>query len=894
MADVYDQSGALYGDEGSQPAVTPPPDMAPQEPVQAPASKGGVVRYLDESTGNIITMPDNLTPMERNRLMMRMFGQPEPRPQEFVQGSMEAQLGGPFVRNEAGNIQEFNQPGTRFDLARSNQLSEKIAKLQAKFPGMEVRQIVDPSTDENVIAVKIPGEQGYRLLDSEDAWTFSDLADAAGHVANAETLTTIAGAIATRGASLGKRVLGQIAGGTVGRLADIGVEAARGYENDPMGSIVKDAAISGILAGTGEFIFSKFIGGADEARRFIRSFGGVQLTDRDIAANQISKSMTGEPLPLGAVTEMGAGIENQAVMMDKNTATWRRAYLEKVINSIKAARDQGFGPEDFSGMSDEALQPIVNKATADLHAILGTTRDVSPEQAGRALSIGYKTWDEATRNYASRLYNKAFEIGRDVHLDLGNAKNVASDIAEGTQGRRTVKEMVQGPDGKPLVGADGNPVTVTKETFIQLREKNAELEAIIEKIQALDSNVTEVRGKSPYEQLKDLRTQLFDLKRATLGQRTIIEHDAGKLYDALSAAIENPVGGSAAFLREYEKANGTYRFYKTISEMTDSVRLARSLEGKGRPGDLASSMMVPGNEQTVRMLKWSLPENAWNDFADGFKTALRNDPTTLEARLNGFKRDPRVLRMVLGEQEEGLLRGWARQYKQLEADPVQQALGSTLDRQGRAALMLEKATPEQLAVNIDRSGGKASLFSRSLQAEMFNNIINSASKLEKGFLKVDANAIVAAVDTLERSGKLGAIMQDSQILFLKDARFLGSFLKYSADVGASMRRGETAAALTTSLGPLHWLHPLSMLSKSEKGLGTVGQNRVLGMILTNPVAREAILRTGSAQMAANAAEGPAKDAMARQAGVVTIRALTAISAELLSDLNQEMNIGARQ
>ena len=91
----------------------------------------------------------------------------------------EQQLGGPLQRDLSGAPAEFNDPATRFDLARSNNFEEKKLKLEEKFPGIEVVEVDTPVSKGKNIAVRLPGED-FVMIDTNSLATFSDFADAAG------------------------------------------------------------------------------------------------------------------------------------------------------------------------------------------------------------------------------------------------------------------------------------------------------------------------------------------------------------------------------------------------------------------------------------------------------------------------------------------------------------------------------------------------------------------------------------------------------------------------------------------------------------------------------------------------------------------------------------------
>ena len=89
------------------------------------------------STGDTITLPDDLSPAQTQAILENMMrqggfgsevielGKTREETREVKAGSIRGQLGPPLALTEAGRLAEFEDPAlSRFDLARSKKISE--------------------------------------------------------------------------------------------------------------------------------------------------------------------------------------------------------------------------------------------------------------------------------------------------------------------------------------------------------------------------------------------------------------------------------------------------------------------------------------------------------------------------------------------------------------------------------------------------------------------------------------------------------------------------------------------------------------------------------------------------------------------------------------------------
>ena len=777
--------------------------------------------------------------------------------QRSATAQAEEQLGAPLARTEQGRLAEFDEPGLRFDLARSNLLQEKLDKIKASMPDIEVKPFDLPDGTQS-LALRRPGEEAFTLLDSGEVTTLSDIADIGGIAVSAETAATVIGAIRTRGASLIMRMIGTGLGGSLGRALDIGTEAARGFEDDPLVDVFGDIAIAGVLGAGGEALFALPRRGA----RGAIGRGTITLSPEELAAERTAREVGIPGLTPGQANPALQRIEQQSAATSKAVPQFRASQARAALESLKSMAGK-IG--NIKNLTDEALEKVVETMRRDVFNIVTDVGKTTPEVMGRALKKARTESVRVAKNFLKRRYDKALAAGEDAGFDLTPAHERAAIIKKGVKGKRTIEFQAVDDQGKPLFDAKGKPVLETKEVAVQLRRLDSELSSVVDDILKLDADVMAFEGSSAFEQMKTLRTRLFDLKNATVqGKETIQNRFAGQLWSDLTQIMENPIGGSPEFVRLLRSANrGNVTFERTL-EIVDLKRIAAETE----PGQLGPLLFQPFKSKTLRILKRVISKEKFAQFKDGVSNMLLRDPLNINRTLDQFLRDPSSLRAVFSEAEEGILRVVGRRFERFTSNPIVDMLKKQTALKEKFQTLFAKGSAGDLAQIIEKSGGKNSKVGRALAAGLIENIADTATRVAKGKDVLNFGTFISEVGRLERKGVLDAVLQPSQIKALKDKQFLSSFLDVPADVGASMRGASIASKATAFLE--FPVRPIASIKETFSGIVDLSRNAIVGRIFTSETGRRFIVGAGGLQP-----------------DLTGLRALSAVLAEILGDLERQ-------
>ncbi len=793
--------------------------------------------------------------MEEIRAPVELAKSLEAERREMRIGSAEEQLGAPLRRTPEGALAEFEAPAARFDIARNLDVPGKVAKLKSKFPELTVRTIDDPLGGQ-LIALSDPSSDKYVLLDSPELVTLSDAAEVGGMVLNLETLFTVGGAIATRGAGFLRRLAGQAVGGITGRTADIAVEKARGFDDQSATEMAGDAALSGLLAATGELLFAPF----RRLGRGITRGGFVELTPEEQAAQRTAREMGIEGgLTVGQVTPVIGKMEQQAAQTSKVVQQRHLAQLRASLDDLKRARAR-FG--DFVGLNDAELDTAIRQYEANILK-MANVGPVDPAVGGKALQQGRKEYVRAAKAHISRKYDRAIAASEGASLDISEAIDIGRSARKGVR-----MKLAAQPDPRQPAG-----FAITRQVVGKAPPKGArvaidpkgELANLVRQLERLDPNVTMFEDVTAFEQVKTLRTQFFDLKNAALpGQERLDNRIAGEIWSALSEAMDSPVGGSDQFVALHRAAALANRRKEMILDVADLRRIAQT-------SDLDADALVrrvarPYNGSTLKLLSRIMPRKQFEAVKQSFKADLYSRPETITARLDEFRGDPRALRILLTTDEEAAMRLAGNQYRRFQSAPFKRALSELSGEQQRAVRIVREADDEAIGSWVKRHGGKNSRQGRALRAGVIQMLVDEATEVKRGVEVINLQRGIRLITQLDTSGKLRAVFNADEIAFLKDRRAVLSFLRTTADPGASIRAQELVSQ-TAEIVTLP-VRPEAALSRFFSGVTGLARNAIVGRFFLNPTVREFLVGTGRKQL-----------------DFTTMRAVAAVMAELSRDID---------
>ncbi len=767
----------------------------------------------------------------------------------------ENQLGSKLARDPASGVPaELDAPGLRFDLARSDNIDEKINKIKAKFPLAEIVKL-DEEALGSTVAIKLPGDEQFRLLDSNKLATFSDITDAAGFILNAETALTILSVLATRGAGLLFRSATTGTAAALGAAVDESIESLRGFQEDPIEDIFTFRVAPAFVAGgVGEVIATPARAGINLATRR----GAFSLVDEERAAIKEFEEAGVRGPSVGAVVPAFKGAEGQAVATSKKAQDFARGQTKDALENMKRIRDDIAKREDIS---DEEIDVLVQQVTQDYKKIITSSIDVPRETSGRALKAGRKEFKRVFKLHIGKKYDRAFEEGTKASFDLTATQEIARDTRRGVLGKGVDKEVPTG-----IIGTNGKPLTQIEFDKIQLRKLSPELKDIARKIEALDPNVKAFDDVTAIEQVKEIRSQLFDLKNATIdGKETINNRFAGKLWSSLTEVMDNPIGGSDNFRLLLRAANNSNKHFERMLEVGDMVKIAQETE----PGALVD-LIRPGKPFTIKLMKRVFNEKDFETFRRGYMTKLMSEPHKIVSTLDSFASDKAALDVMLTKAEQSSLREFGNNVARLESS-IKAIRKSKSGISNRTKEIIDAGDIDTLNLLVKKAGGKVSDFGKKLRRGVISHILDQSEQLKKSIRGVNPQAAITVIERLDKSGVLDAIMLPAEKEALKNKQLMFSLFTQAPDAGASIQAAELGAAAASIVDPVQLAtNTGGVLKKFFGAIGGFTRNYIVGSILMNPTARKIILGAGS-----------------RPIDLTTIRILTNITAEAAANADQQ-------
>lgn len=806
--------------------------------------------FKDSATGKRIFMPPGLPPEQYMSILQKMRIADEGSRRAGVEKELktseaEKQLGAPLERTDTGALKEFEDSSLRFDLARSNQLSEKLRKIRDTYPDLEVKTFDEGG--ETKIAMRHSGQEGFTLLDSSDLVTLSDITELGGGMLTPEILTSVLATIQTRGMGLVARLVGQAIGGFLGRGLDIGIEQARGYNDDPLKELFTEGSISAFAGAGGEALFAPVRRGV----RAVTGGGFLNLTPEEIAAAETAKEAGVRGLTPGQVSPLARRMEQQAAATSKAVQEQRLGQMQDALTDITRIRDE-FG--DVSALGHDELENLAQRIETDIYALV-SNKAVTLERGGRALQEGRKEFVRVWKQHIGDKYNAALEAGENVSFDLRPVQALAQEIKDGILAKAA-----------PIKGETGRFESGTPE---QLRVLNQELVEKLDQIIRLNPDMEAFRGNSAFEQIKELRTTFFDMKNAVVqGQEDINNRYAGQIWSSLTDTMNNPKGGDQDFVRLLRSANLSNARFERLLEVQDIKRIALET----RPDHLVRSLAQPGNGFALRTLERIIPDEKFTQFRDAFKTALLREPEKIGSVLNNWRPDRVGLRTLLSPNEEHLFRKIGLEMQRLESGPVRDLLEADVRSSDITRRLVTEADVGTIEKIISTAGGKSSKEGRSLAAGLIQSILDQSTEVVRGREVLSANKFISTVGKLEKTGTLQAVLSKEQQDLLKKRTYLASFLETAADPGASIQAAEIGADIAAGLTiPIH---PIEGTKRLARGVTASLRNALIGHLFTTDSGRAFF--TGMGRLHAGEI----------QPDMTTLRALSVLSAQAMTRLER--------
>lgn len=715
----------------------------------------------------------------------------QPGPREVAEnraveaGAISQQLGAPFDSDQG-----ITDPRQRFSLARQSSPESRANVLEKQFPGADV-QIVD--TERGRAPVFRPeGEESFRGINPRGV-DVGDAGTVAGYVFNLENLTALGATIASRGLSWPWRMASVGGAAGAGRLADEGIDVARGANVDPLEDIFGRAAMSTVFGGAGEgagSVVSRLIN-IPRGGGFIRPTEGVREAARAAGEEGLP------PLTLGQTHPLFQRREAQAAMTGQVAPDVQARQRLAAREGLESARGQA------PLMTDQQLDETVQTLARELFDGIQNPR-VALREGGRALQRGREAFSTSSSAWRSRKYDRAMEhLGERSdrltwNLDRVNA--AADEVTSGVMAR----------------GRGGADVRVS-------REAGGEIGDVVRILKEMDPNQT---GREGYDSLIELRRRLFNIKEQDFDAATPQQRDeiraAGRLYGELTSAIDNPTLFGApdeTFSRLWGAATRANRWRESVLGADDVRKLAQS----ENPADLAAQFAAPGETTTLRLFKRIMPQQEWRAFQNSFETRLLAEPERIPTVLNSFRKDPDALDLLIPKAKQAELMTLGNSARKLQS--FETALRAQDDFGNRAMMMLDEGRSRELEVML-REAGANSRFARDMRAGVVQKILDRATVFDRTIGQEVLNPQEAVRSIGEALGRndLRKVLTNRDVRMLENYRVYLSRLGDSGDVGAGIAGAEVAGQSLDLLNP----------TRAQAGWYKVAQNALLARSFTSP------------------------------------------------------------
>lgn len=498
----------------------------------------------------------------------------------------------------------------------------------------------------------------------------------------------------------------------------------------------------------------------------------------------------------------------------------------------KSIKDKYVSGEDFSGMDPDVLRTIILKESAKIDETLNSLvkGDIAFKDAVAGLADRHDLYQALAREEARRLYGDARDVVAGVEFYLGDAIQGAEKIEKGVRVRMNPNRL-----------ASTDALT---DPTMRARKLPKELAAVIAKFKLLKPTVSELtHGPDLYtsmDQMINLRQEAWQLTKSSDDQ---VAAAGNELYALLSDALHNPTAGDPTWLGKWQKANDFVAAHHDLEKIEILQDLANA-----SPLDyevLARKLSRPGEADNLVWLEnyiSNIDPNTWENFRSAFVSDLIRAPKNelkrvrrLKAALNkaealGDAR-PDALGKLITDEQLDIIEESTRNLEYIEKLPAYKHMNAVNEENAfKAMKMVEEGNVEQLARQIEVSGGPDSAHARGLKAGLVSRWLEDASLPNPYGLAEDYKGEVVPpilnvkefqfqVQKYKDSGKLDVLFGPEDWIWLEN---LDNYMKLlgpspvgpdGKSSGAEFVAGEMASTLQRALpkglksivSPTEWL-----------------------------------------------------------------------------------------
>lgn len=611
-----------------------------------------------------------------------------------------------------------------------------------------------------------------------------------------------------------------------------GYEYLEGYTSEDLQKALQEAAVVGLFDAATRATLRRFgySSKAIDTLDAVETWGQLEFSARQMGLPPFPGQDTFfPPVMRGQVgNDLTRAAYRQSAMLSGNLVETKMSDTQRAMFRYLTANVENV---PFEALSDTTLNQI---AQNQLRGIANLPRPVGPRDRvnfGLTLRNAVETYTKANQNMFARRYanlsNLADDLGGNLSWDLTSPVYRTNLLTGEASAPVSIKELAQqGLRGTVGRGSPEYTARTGQQTVSNLAgELSPDLRRAYQKVIDLDDTITLTNvADSPFQQIKDLRTNFFAIKESASlpdWQRA----QADRMYSALTELIENPnvIANRAEDITrltsEFRLISGDYALYKESLKMP----LIKSAILTEPPEAIARQLLKAGNgSQWQQLKKYLSPEeyNRLRDYAYSDLANIDSSITMLEGvipadgnqrlananyairRLNTLARnDPILLREIMSPAEEDALRRYLITARNYATEPWAAVTESALSASDRALQIVRNSTADQLRSFINASGGMDSANGYALRAAVYRDIIESSTTTSQHYGDVvDLNQVFQNIERWKGTKKLDALFVGAdwqQLNNIRNHSFVVSGLG-NPSIGGGLQRGQVLANVAQS------------------------------------------------------------------------------------------------
>ena len=709
-----------------------------------------------------------------------------------------------FLAGQVGQLR-LGEPGLddfkiRADISLSDSIEEKAAKFKANFPDgdfVEVRQPTDPNKvfplGGTTYLFRRNQSEPFAKFDADAFEKFElwmDIADFTGDVPSIVMETMI-----TRGGTLIQTLGRLFLGGATGEVVKEAVEDWRGFSSETAGQVTSRALTTGAASAVGGAATVAVSGpinilrgranigivpGAPSAVAAARRLGVKGLLPGQISTSPILRKLQGQSGATGSTV-----------------GNYMREQNEGAIRALLRLDDQYLPDllaDNLEKLSKEAKRQIVDTIKK---------RPMDLSETGSAIQHGISEYDDLTTALINRAYANARAL-ETPEFDISPAVEVANKIQVGVRG-----------------------VVAGEET--RLNPLDRQLADVVGIIKELDPSLPDVGAGSATDQLRALRSTLYDLKTPDPG--TIArqpQKDAARLYAAITKVLKDPRNTSPEFRAAWDRANSmaSDRF-----DTFDKLIIVKAVQNE-TPAMMANRLAQPLQVDNLKVLRETIPAPRWNEFREGVKAdflSVRN-VDELTSRLQNF--DQPTLNELFSAQDQVILKGIGKSIDRFNRLNIGKILEQQRSRANVVRTLMDKGDAGTLDAFMKSIPADPNApVRRQLRAGLIEDAIQSVTTVAGNRLVINPKALASYIDKLKKTGAERLLTtEDKRVLI--DLDQVMQFIPDVSDSGTSLIAGQ-------------------VVSEVKKGkldaILTLVHYAGIGRILTSKTAQRVLIGAGRSQ-----------------------------------------------